>query len=684
MPSASRSPAQRPGTNRVRTTSMSDVDTGNLTFVEYYLPPLASGEYTVTVTQKVSLGEIDFQGNTIASSTSRTYSNDPVTFFVRGERFALKPDEVQSFFPAENAAGDFSLVLPHVVITKKVLPWEWTVSGGAQIPTPTGDVSTWMALLVFDSEDPTPPTVMRTLAELLNPPSGVVSYPDLVLAPGESSTDPVATIDVPVALFSQMAPSAADLVHLAHSRQVAPNNKSSDSVNSQADYSVLIANRLPYGQKTTVHLVCLEGMARYLPGSNQSPPAGTEAIRLASLLSWQFTAATEQVEFADALRQAITPGLPSTLRLPCSGSTTQAVSDALSMGYTACAHQTRFGTSTVSWYRGPLVPFVANPAKRLKEVVRNPDALLRYNPNTGMFDTAYSAAWQLGRLLALQNKEYAVALYRWKHDSQTMATPPPPPDVVNSWLGRLVLLYGIPFNYLVPDERMLPPESLRFFQVDPFWMDCLMDGAFSLGRATSSVLDHDTGMFDQLRQNAVAAARRARINWIADSGGTPPPPTPGDGPITGFLLRSKVISEYPGMEVFAYATTDLDDRTDPRAFLRFERITPNLLLCLVDGSIGKVLIRQAPEGLHFGLDPGENNTFVRGFRSITDGTVMDPPAPVPVQFRSDTTKVVDIDQLAASMASALAGQLGQTKFTSDIFALEMVEGVREVFYVHKS
>jgi hypothetical protein len=36
-------------------------------------------------------------------------------------------------------------------------------------------------------------------------------------------------------------------------------------------------------------------------------------------------------------------------------------------------------------------------------------------------------------------------------------------DPLNNWLARLKLLYGVPFNYLVPDEGMLPPESIRFF-----------------------------------------------------------------------------------------------------------------------------------------------------------------------------------------------------------------------------
>ena len=38
------------------------------------------------------------------------------------------------------------------------------------------------------------------------------------------------------------------------------------------------------------------------------------------------------------------------------------------------------------------------------------------------------------------------------------------PETVRSWFENLILLEGVPFRYLVPDECMLPAESIRFFQ----------------------------------------------------------------------------------------------------------------------------------------------------------------------------------------------------------------------------
>ena len=53
------------------------------------------------------------------------------------------------------------------------------------------------------------------------------------------------------------------------------------------------------------------------------------------------------------------------------------------------------------------------------------------------------------------------------------------PQVVTDWFESLRKLEPVPFRYLVPDERMLPVESIRFFEIDSHWIDCLVDGAFS-------------------------------------------------------------------------------------------------------------------------------------------------------------------------------------------------------------
>src|SRR5579871_6432114 len=76
------------------------------------------------------------------------------------------------------------------------------------------------------------------------------------------------------------------------------------------------------------------------------------------------------------------------------------------------------------------------------------------------------------------------------------AEPPKLPDGVKKWLTRLMQLSGVPINYLVPDEAMLPPESIRFFHLDVNWIAALIDGAFSIGRNLSTQEHTPTMHFD--------------------------------------------------------------------------------------------------------------------------------------------------------------------------------------------
>ncbi|MEY2464504.1 MAG: hypothetical protein QOH64_2642, partial [Acidimicrobiaceae bacterium] len=56
------------------------------------------------------------------------------------------------------------------------------------------------------------------------------------------------------------------------------------------------------------------------------------------------------------------------------------------------------------------------------------------------------------------------------------------PPYLESFLAHLRVLVGVPFEYLVPDERLLPVESIRFFYLDRSWTDRLVDGVMAVGK----------------------------------------------------------------------------------------------------------------------------------------------------------------------------------------------------------
>ena len=145
------------------------------------------------------------------------------------------------------------------------------------------------------------------------------------------------------------------------------------------------------------------------------------------------------------------------------------------------------------------------------------------------------------------------------------------PDSVVDWLARLRLLCNVPFAYLVPDHRLLPTESIRFLSQSQ------LVGRRSRRRALGGCSDDEgpravAGLACTLRD---AVDRWERRIWAKDASATP-----ADGPaevVTGFLLRSRAVSGWPGLHVRA----SHDGRQ--LQLLRMERLAPAVLLVLLDG-----------------------------------------------------------------------------------------------------
>lgn len=272
-----------------------------------------------------------------------------------------------------------------------------------------------------------------------------------------------------------------------------------------------------------------------------------------------------------------------------------------------------------------------------------------------------------------------------------------PPDLAN-WLNRLMLLHGVPIHYLVPDEGMLPPESIRFFYVDMNWVSALIDGAFSIGRnltpAGNSVSQHVDQAVEPIvrpRLNRNAGAIRAKAFGL-----DAPPVTLQV--VSGFLLRSKLVQNYPGIGVNAYppghTPSDKGQETIILNLLRLEQLGPtsDTLICLVDGDVWQVDVHQPPEQLHYGIDSyvydaGSQtvtaekmiHTFTRNGSEITlsEATV---PDPLQGCFRSDSPRTMIMSQLAA----AIATDNQQASIDSAEMGFEMTEGVGQVSFTRSN
>ena len=134
------------------------------------------------------------------------------------------------------------------------------------------------------------------------------------------------------------------------------------------------------------------------------------------------------------------------------------------------------------------------------------------------------------------------------------------PFDIRQWLARLRLLEGVPFAYLAADSELLPRESIRFFYLDRRWTDALVQGALGVGTVSSGDRAQLEQLYNVIRDEVDDEEHRVRP--VGGEGATSTSQT-----ITGFVLRSRAVSGWPGLHVRAYdrELAEATTRSSPRA-----------------------------------------------------------------------------------------------------------------------
>ncbi len=702
---------------------------GQIQFIQSHQTPLDAGEYKIEIQQTIQIENIN---DTFRSN---------LTFIVQGNRFELKPQDIHAVFPPAGSFGDHSHVLPHIALKSSTLPWERLAQSGNQN-------APWLALIVIHEEENLLRTIQKetiletafsdsqnqeltkkkkqelwqhllsgsigwieliddeaiivekskrkseklesefagfeeqieailaksgntkitTLKKLQQPSTGTIKWPGVTLETGQQEDDKVSVIDVPKNLLSEILPTTKDLEYLAHVRQVTGDTENSEPL------AVVISNRLPKKDGiSTAYLVSLENRYNNNNEFNYQDATDKNYIRLVVLKSWNFSCTKGEQSFMGLLKKLN----KDTLKLPTQNN--PEADQYFTKGYIPLRHYLRQGGKTFSWYHSPLIPGENPTNLTLSQLsIRSADQLIAYNKKTGLFDISYAAAWQLGQLLALQDKKFATSLFNWKRsNAQKLAQNNQQalyphlfpqqdnnsannnfPEDIKTWFEQLGLLYNIPFNYLVPDEKMLPLESIRFFWLDWFWVESLLDGAFSIGRVQDSDAQQDNN------NNSLTGKAKQ---------------------ITGFLMRSEVVSGWPDLQIDGSESTITRDQpmleNQKSTILRRDRLAEDVLICLFDGEIKTVDISLKPEGLHFGFNNDPKNLW-RELRKL-DGTEMSEWKVQPIPWKNESNKVVNIDNLVSKIKEQLTTQKeinNSAPFTSAQFALQMIQGAEKIRY----
>ena len=588
-----------------------------------YKAPLPGGSYRFVLQQTVKLeGEAE-----------RHYYRDQ-SFEVLAPRYSIEPDEVHAFFPPAGGVAGYQNVLPHLIMRSRNLPWERTLWDGAKREP-------WLALLVLSEEeivaggvemktgtvaDLTP----RETDDLTADPAKQEFWTRLELNKSlvlprftrkEDPNTPVRLLDLDLKLFLKICPRRDDLPLLAHIRHVDTANKVPLDMVANGEFSVLVANRFPQKGTNTIHLISLEGWEDVI---GRSPEQGLPAtrIRLITLADWTFVCDSSGHDtFAGLMGGLRKNSTIFGVKLPAPTASTH-VNQALERGYVPVDYKPLDSTTTMAWYRGPLSPVVRR--RNAKTFLRADEALI-FDDKTGIMDVSYAAAWELGRLLALSSPAFSKGLrlfvesyqnavefaqqldaFLRLHSTSFVPAGEPKPkneqiaiaDDLIQWLARLVMLYPVPFHYLVPHASLLPPESVRFFHLDDNWIDALVDGALSLA-ARVLAQDQDISARKDLQSALSRIVYQHRLRLQGKNPEWKPQESYMEIPKSGFLLRSSIVTNWPGIEVTA-TSSGAPDQNMPN-ILRFDQIADGVLLCLGRGALNQIVIREPREGLTFGV-----------------------------------------------------------------------------------
>ncbi len=272
-----------------------------------------------------------------------------------------------------------------------------------------------------------------------------------------------------------------------------------------------------------------------------------------------------------------------------------------------------------------------------------------------------------------------------------------PEGQVQQWLGRLMLLTDVPFQNIIADTRLIPTESLRFFYVDPTWIDALMDGALSVGSDTSLDLMFTEVMASVVKVagTAIAAQIRAGLLGIEPDNAAGVLPNPNQL-MSGLLFRSSIVSDWPGLHI---VPTYADESISPVP-LRFEKIGGDMILIIFPGIPESVVIQQPSQALVFGVMDGNTETEfdiylrgigVGGFATGAEIVVNKEPDAVSFSstdtsfFRAGGNQVLNVNTIMGTLATQMqaAGALTGSLSPSE-FALQLAKTPEEVTFSNQT
>lgn len=537
-----------------------------------HLPIVQPGEYEVTYDQ-------DFQFGGVLKNQSQQ-----LKFRIEGIQSSIDPQLVEGVFPPAGLSGVYDIVLPHIVINRSTIPWERKVSNGKST-TP------WLALLLVTEDEL---TINQTK-------SGEVPITHVTYKGSKrlSSIFPTNLLEAELnchvriegqkevcVLISKAKPNIGkkNILHLVSIENAFDSNGNLNSTTFQSYYNWTFFCQEHFRFSKEV-------IYRHKLELGDATVKGTLANSLLDFedqefFSWdEFEESAKPRLFLPKEKELIIKYFDLGHLIPIlkhldkgymrrliDGSPTQEEE----AGYFNMGYITVDGKKKSALYRSPLSPLPVGSIAF--SIQKNADYY--YRTIGKLPEISLASAWELGKLLCLQNKRISTNLFTWKKEHYHKFRINPgakitaPPDFIKDWFENLANLEGVPFHYLVPEENMLPYESIRFFYIDQNWINSLLDGAFSVARITN-----DEVMYDQKLQSELMPAQLPEV---------------------GFIIRSVAVPGWP----------DLIVEGDGVLPMKKTNLGEEINLYLFEKPISAYTIHAKPEMLHFVAEDDNGNDLL--------------------------------------------------------------------------
>jgi hypothetical protein len=213
------------------------------------------------------------------------------------------------------------------------------------------------------------------------------------------------------------------------------------------------------------------------------------------------------------------------------------------------------------------------------------------------------------------------------------------PDRLYNWLLDLRLLRNLPLSYLVPDSALLPAESIRFFHVDPTWVDRVIDGVFSAANTGTVDITYSASMLQTIRLTLDQGLENMAKDQLSDSTWTP-----ANG-MTGMLIRSDLVRRWPDVIVRAFVGGNENTKALP--VLRAEPVSKDVYIAIFAGTPALVQLREPHVGVRFGLETNDQKSYFYEQRNASDGSLTNVNNPVHTAVALKPGRVVPVASIGS-------------------------------------